>query len=246
MISILKINLAENRSLLTLLKAVAASLANRVGGKKEHYKNIAQDQWNWFKNSGMINENNTINDGLTGDCKNNNLTTWTCKGPSTCVMDWVVLTLNLQSDNQGVVLGGLVELYKATGDKKLISEASKIANAAITYKSSDGILYEGCEKSGSCGGDGNQFKGIFMRNLGYLYPHASCTDQQTFAKFIIDNADSIWKADREGSKLGVNWKGPYHNATAATQSSALDALVASIVVSGKSSASACSSAYSGT
>ncbi len=52
-------------------------LANRVRSKDEvaYYLQIAENEWTWFKASGMINENNLINDGLqidnAGNCANN-------------------------------------------------------------------------------------------------------------------------------------------------------------------------------
>lgn len=135
----------------------------------------------------------------------------------------IILTLS-HIDNQGVVLGGLVELYTATNDESLLTEAQTIATAAIDALSKNGTLYEGCEPN--CGADGNQFKGIFMRNLGYLQAVAPLPAYKTF---ILDNADSIWTNDRDSkNRLGVTWTGPYTTADAGTQSSALDALVAAI------------------
>lgn len=59
----------------------------------------------------MINEKNLINDGLTinadATCVNNGEITW--------------------SYNQGVILGGLAELYKATGNSTLLAKAVDIA-----------------------------------------------------------------------------------------------------------------------
>lgn len=103
----------------------------------------------------MINENNLINDGLDinpdGSCSNNGDTTW--------------------SYNQGVILGGLVELSKATGDSEYLSEATSIAEAAIAALSEDGILHESCEPN-DCGADGSQFKGerihTAYRNIGWV------------------------------------------------------------------------------
>ena len=194
-----------------LYLAVAASLARRAP-RNDTYRMIAVNQWNWFEGSGMINAHNLINDGLGGDCKNNGLQTW--------------------SYNQGVVLGGLVELFQLTLDTKYIEKATNIATAAITALSDrNGILTETdkCELAPShCGSDGQQFKGVFIRNLRYLYDLAP---SQTFKNFILHNADSIWKNNRnENNLLGVAWGGQYFKATVATQSSALDALVAAIAV----------------
>lgn len=64
-----------------LFLSVGASLANRAADsdKRAEYLDVAKNQWTWFKNSGLINSQNLINDGLDDDCKNNGQTTWTCK-----------------------------------------------------------------------------------------------------------------------------------------------------------------------
>ncbi|RFU77848.1 glycosyl hydrolase [Trichoderma arundinaceum] len=195
-----------------LYLSVAAALANRVPSNGT-YLRIAKSQWQWFRNSGMINSNNLINDGLDSNCKNNGLTTW--------------------SYNQGVILGGLSELAIATGDGSYLTTAAAIANAAINNLSnSNGILVEAdqCElEPGNCGLDGQQFKGVFIRNLRYLNDLAP---NNNFKNFILRNAQSIWNNDRNSNNmLGVAWTGPYVSATGPAHSSALDALVAAIAVS---------------
>lgn len=202
-----------------LYLSLAASLANRVPAKKSYYQDIATNQWTWFKGTGMINENNTINDGLDigsdGVCTNNNKVAW--------------------SYNQGVVLGGLVELSKATGDQSYMREAQTIADAAIALLSDgNGIIHDvGCEPG--CGADANQFKGIFVRNLALLH---AASPRDNYKECILKNAQSIWASDRDGlnNHLGVVWSGPPEvggGPTAATHSSAMDALVAAIRVSGQ-------------
>lgn len=189
-----------------LYLSVAASLANRIPSRKGYFLDIANTQWNWFKNSGLINSDNLINDGLTDACKNNGMQTWTY--------------------NQGVVLGGLVELSQATGDKSLLDEANTIATAAITKLSKDGILSDGCEPN--CGTDGSQFKGIFMRNLHYLQKAAP---SEPIRNFLLTNADTIWDKNRnDQNQLGATWQGPFQDPTAGTQSSALDVLVGAAAV----------------
>lgn len=128
-------------------------------------------------------------------------------------------------DNQGVVLGGLVELYKATSNATYLVEAQIIASAAINLLSVNGTLVEGCEPN--CGTDGNQFKGIFMRNLMELQ---NVAPKDSYKAFIMHNADSIWNNDNNATQFGVAWAGPYTTADAGSQSSALDALVAAIAV----------------
>ncbi|KAJ4294790.1 hypothetical protein N0V88_005024 [Collariella sp. IMI 366227] len=200
-----------------LYLSVAASLANRVRGKELEYTRIAKDEWEWFKNSGMINDKNLINDGLKinddGKCVNNGMTTW--------------------SYNQGVVLGGLVELSKATGDALYLSEAVTIGKAAVERLSDEnGIIREADRCEPNCGADGAQFKGIFVRNLQYLQRAAP---QDVFEAAIQKNADSIWAHNRNSkNQLGIAWAGPPElgdGPTAGTHSSAMDVIVAAMAIS---------------
>jgi len=194
-----------------LFMSTAAHLANRVSTvRKVEYVDWAKRTLAWFLKSGMINNQGTINDGLTEDCQNNQLPTW--------------------SYNQGVILGALVELNSAAPDQSYLSLAAHIAKAALSKLSDDnGIIHDPCEPD--CGGDGSQFKGIFMRNLQAL--HIAAPDA-VYIEAASRNAESIWKNDRGedmGVVFGVNWAGPYRGpANASMQSSAMDALVAGIVL----------------
>ena len=200
-------NAIPNELFLTL----AAALANRTTGTaSKGYLGWAQKEWAWFKASGMINSQNLINDGLNSTdpaaCTNNGRTTWTY--------------------NQGVILGGLVELYRADQDPTLLPEAESIADAAISNLSIDGILTEPGKLSG---GDGPQFKGVFMRNLMELYQAIPVTSAQAgkYRSFADANAQSIWSNDRSsGDQLGGLWQGSFDSGDATRQTSALDALIA--------------------
>lgn len=199
-------NAIPNELFLTL----AARLHERTPGDSGSgsYLDWANREWTWFSGSGMLNSSHLINDGLTSACQNNGQTTWTY--------------------NQGVILGGLSDLYKITGNTSYLSQAEAIASAAIsTLVNANGVLKEPNEPCGtSCGGDSPQFKGIFMRNLAYLY---SIDQQQTYANFILANANSIWQNDQNSAgQFGMMWYGPFDSADAARQSSALDALNAAI------------------
>jgi predicted alpha-1,6-mannanase (GH76 family) len=160
----------------------------------------ATNEWNWFKNSGMINSLNLINDGLNG-CVNNGETTWTY--------------------NQGVILGGLADLYKVTGDTNYLNQAMAIAGATITnLVDNHGVLLEPC--GDSCGADGSEFKGIFQRNLTYLYDE---THYAPYYNFLYTNAHAVWFKDRNVfNQLGLLWDGPYDTDDASRQSSALMAV----------------------
>ena len=195
-----------------LFLSVAAQLANRVSANQD-YRDWALKIWHWFENSGMINEQNTINNGLDlSTCRNDNGTVWTY--------------------NQGIILGGLLELYEVNPNISYLVAATKIASAGIeSLSDSNGILHEPCEPD--CGADGPQFKGIFMRNLQKLQ---MAFPSRHFRSFIRKNASSIWSQDRNTyNELGLTWSGPFNGATASTQSSACDALVAAVGVANSSS-----------
>jgi predicted alpha-1,6-mannanase (GH76 family) len=188
-----------------LFLTVAARLYQHTSNRS--YRNWAEQEWTWFEKSGMINAQNLVNDGLNSACQNNGGITWTY--------------------NQGVILGGLVDMYKITGNQSFIRQAEAIADAAIrTLIDTNGILTEPCELSGGCGADGTQFKGIFMRNLSYLY---QATSKAPYKDFIISNADSIWLNNRNNAdQFGLRWAGPHDSADASRQSAAIDALNAAI------------------
>ena len=90
-----------------------------------------------------------------------------------------------------------------------------------------GILTEPCEAAGGgCDGDQVQFKGIFMRYLCDFYLQSHLI---TYRTFILANANSMWAHARNASsQFGLRWTGPFDQADAGRQSSALDALNAAI------------------
>jgi predicted alpha-1,6-mannanase (GH76 family) len=147
-----------------------------------------------------------INDGLDASdrlrCRNNGKNTWTY--------------------NQGVILGGLVELDKAAPDRGLKKLAAAIAHSAIEHLTDNqGILHE--TSDAHTGGDVPQFKGIFVRNLMIL---DSASPDCRFDTFIQANARSAWENDRDASNhLGFWWRGPFDLADAGRQTSALDLLI---------------------
>jgi predicted alpha-1,6-mannanase (GH76 family) len=196
-----------------LFLSVAAHLASRSSerNQREQYLAWAQKEWRWFTNSGMINSQNLINDGLNlSTCQNNQQNTW--------------------SYNQGVILGGLVELNKAAPDPNLLKTAQNIADAALTkLTDSNGVLHDICEPK--CGADGVQFKGIFVRNLMALH---DASPSVRYRSFVDANAQSIW-AHSQGPKyeFGQVWSGPFDTGNAGSQSSALDTLVASAEMESK-------------
>eukprot|EP00941_MAST-03F_sp_MAST-3F-sp1_P002239 g2239.t1 len=178
-------------SLFLTLAARLAVLTPKDSKEQAFYMEWAGKEWNWLSRSGLINDQNLLNDGLnSATCKNNGETEWTY--------------------NQGVILGGISDLWKilsteepktmkenddtilsddVTFDKtNLLLQAKATANAAIsklTYKS--GVLKESCDPifpseslfsnqheesvpspNSTCDADQLAFKGIFTRYLGYF------------------------------------------------------------------------------
>jgi len=109
----------------------------------------------------MFNADGLINDGLTPECRNNGRTTW--------------------SYNQGVVLGGLAELSRATGNASLLQRANTLHDPSEPH----------------CSGDTVQFNGIFMRNLVELN---RASPHEDYGHFDTVNAAAVWDKARKGSE----------------------------------------------
>ena len=183
-----------------LFLLAAARLHRRApnGTGAGSYYDWAFKEWNWFKNSGMINGAKLVNDGLTAGCQNNNGTTWTY--------------------NQGVILGGLVELYRIGNDRGYLFNAEQIAEATINGQSPNGVLREPCE-TGTCDGDQKVFKGIFAQGLSRLY-NADRGNKPSYGTYLNNNANSLWNSSRDsGNGLGLKWAGPVSGVDQATQAS---------------------------
>ena len=189
---------------------MAAQLANRVGGSDgTSYLNVAKKEWAWFNASGLINSDHLVNDGLLSTCQNNGETPWTY--------------------NQGVIVGALAELHRADNPKNsttspYLDAAKKIADATISKLTENGILRESCEPN--CERDESQFKGVFARNLRLLYHQIF---DEKYRDFLVNNANSVWAKDRNGTVFGQSWTGPFiPSINATTQTSGLDVIVAAL------------------
>jgi predicted alpha-1,6-mannanase (GH76 family) len=173
------------------------------------YLNWANAEWNWFQGSGMINKNDVINDGLNAHCANNHENTWTY--------------------NQGVLLAGLAQLYKATNNPALLSTAEGIGQAAISRLTVSGVLHEPCrgmQCGNNAGGDVQSFKGIFVQDLKVLAVTARTNE---FSGFFRAQARTIEEHDTDGRhQLGMFWSGPPEGRTSYSQASAESALVAAL------------------
>ena len=171
------------------------------------YREWAIKTWEWFRDSGMINSDNLVENGLNKDCEVN--------------------VGNRFTYNQAMIMSALAELSVELKDHKLLELAENIAEAAmenLVYE--NGILKD--KEEPNLNGDASQFKGIFMRHLGHLY---SVTKSKKIKKFITKNAKSIWEnAQNDEGEFGAIWVGPFDKADASRQSSVLDAFNAAILV----------------
>ena len=185
-----------------LFLLTAARLARRSpnGTGPGSYQDWALKESDWFVNqSGMINAQHLVNDGLNSSCKNNGQATW--------------------SYNQGVILGGLTEMWRLTGNRGYLASAEQIAEATIAHMAyADGVLRDACDPN-SCTGDAVIFKGMFAQGLARLY-NADRGNKPQYGSFLVTNANGIWNNDRDGQDgLGVNWDGPVGTPTQHSQAS---------------------------
>ncbi len=177
-----------------------AALHNRIGGDTT-YLDRARNEWSWFEASGMINGDHMINDGLTAGCANNGQQTWTY--------------------NQGVVLGGLSELNRATGDAGLLTTARTLADASTTRLQSGGVLREPGEGDG-CTGDGPSFKGAYVRGLGRLN---GALAGHPYSATLGGWANIAYAHDRNPlDQYGPHWAGGSGTSDYGCQQSVLDLL----------------------
>jgi serine/threonine protein kinase/predicted alpha-1,6-mannanase (GH76 family) len=213
---------------------LASRLYLRTG--EPEYLAWANKAWRWFEASGLWDERHCLiydhldlatGEAITDDQKRS--FTYT----------------------QGVILGGLVDWCRAVGGEQWAEErlwylrlAENIATAAITHLiTSDGLLTEKelIEKPktepDNDDRDASQFKGIFVRYLGYLIETLAETFDypplyRQYSDFILRNADAVWAKSRTSENLfGRLWGQAPGRTDASKQCSALDLFNAAIVAS---------------
>ena len=189
-----------------LFLLAASRLARRApnGTGPGSYRDWATREADWLVNrSGMINAQGLINDGLNAQCQNNGQATW--------------------SYNQGVILGGLAEMYRLTNDRSYLATAEGIAESAMSRMvHANGTYRDVCDAwAGGCTGDALIFKGMFTQGLARLY-NADRGNKPQYFDFLKRSADGLWANSRDAQNgLGVNWGGPVGTPSQSSQASGL-------------------------
>ena len=156
--------------------------------------------YNWWLSSGMLGRNYLVYDGLNQSCENNRHTVWTY--------------------NMGLSVGFL------NGDI-----GNKVMNNAVGYFDifGDGVLTELCEVDSNkcipacpvCNNDQKQFKGIFIRYLGYRKLNGYNIIVKNNLRMVLEVYNENWYGlswTRQVGSIGVNY---------VTQSSVIDLLLVS-------------------
>lgn len=164
-----------------------------IGSSDKKYLDIAKKVGTWFLGSGMLNEHGMVDDGLNSTCQNNG-------DPNQPYSGWTY--------NQGVILGGLAKLTKATNDSSFIKYAYTIASTTISHRVTNNTVLDEIRVSNR---DGQQFKGIFIRYLSIFLDFLSPTEKIPFKQFLNININSVMKSDISPSfKFGSLWQGPVY------------------------------------
>lgn len=141
-----------------------------------HYLATATESANWFLNSGMIDENSLVVDGLTEDCRP---------------------TEDTYSYNNAILFQAFSAIYDVTSNATYAMYAEDLAKAATSHFTATDfpdILADDCCKdaeSCDCNHDGIVFHAILARSLAkfsQIFPH----NDLAIPKLLQNNADSMW------------------------------------------------------
>jgi len=200
-----------------LFLAVAARLHQRVpAGERERYRQWIGRAGQWFYEKFIVADpRHLIYDGLTrAGSHEGHKQTW--------------------SYTQGVILGALVDLADSGIDlagHDPLPMARRIADAVLASPVlvQGGVLTEFGSADAGGSTDSPQFKGIFMRNLGYLAAHVGPPGNAGYVAFIRRNVASLLASNRDCvTQFGYRWQGPFDGPDSIRQSSGLEAVNAAL------------------
>lgn len=173
---------------------------------QDGYRDWALRSWAWFEASTMIAADGLVNDGLNAQCRNNGAPRYTY--------------------NQGVLLGGLIDLAAITGNPQYRTVAVKTALAVTrTLVTGQGLL---TEPSDNLGADGPMFKGVFALHIGHLLETMpDGTERAEILAWVRRNGDAVWLLSADGAQpIDGLWSGGSGQAGAAAQASGIGMLLA--------------------
>jgi len=189
------------KNAITNVLALDAAAQLYVATGKRVYLDWAKREDSWISASGMLGASGLLNDGLSDRCANNGGPTFTY--------------------NQGVYIGALTDLSRATGGQADLARAQTVAEAAVRGLSApSGVLTE--PGGPPTGQDGQIFKGVFIRHLGRLVAVLPPGPRRrTLALYIRRNADQVWRAQALGAQFSADWSGTARLTGAAPQAAAI-------------------------
>jgi hypothetical protein len=204
----------------SLLMLVSAKLHALTG--EAAYLAMAQRMWAWLQAAVLDNDDaagggtGLVHDGVQqgGGC---------------------ALHGTFWSYNAGVPIAALATLHASTGNASYLDAASGMAAAAIAHFADEGGVCRetACEGSGgggsSCGCDGNEFRGPFVRGLSYLFARSRDAAigsflNRTLTSALARDCNARWQFQE-------HWAGPYDGqATTDTQLPVLDLFASAYAV----------------
>ena len=146
-----------------------------ASNSSQDYLKKAELTWHWLASHQLYdNTTHQVFDGL-------DLSTCSCTDRTTYTY------------TAGTLVGGLVELFRATGQPSYLATAHNITAAVIrNLTTADGVLVEPCDRDDTCDLDADIFKGIFMKNLRYLLDaDPSAPAATTYRKFVARNIAAV-------------------------------------------------------
>ncbi|RZA26342.1 MAG: hypothetical protein EOP10_03930 [Proteobacteria bacterium] len=123
----------------------------------------------------------------------------------------------LNTQTQGLSIGALASLFKATNEKIYADQAKLFVQSSLSeFKNADNLLIEKSKSAcAPCQKEEPLFKGLFIQNL-YQWNELEKSAGLTY--FININAQSVWKtAKGAGGLIGYNWQSAFDASDATRQ-----------------------------
>ncbi|EJD46826.1 Six-hairpin glycosidase [Auricularia subglabra TFB-10046 SS5] len=195
-----------------LFQTLSAYLAGATGEQK--YKTAAINAYTFIVNQLFKADPNIPTDGMSiSTCSANN---------------WIF------TYNTGKFVEGAVVLSHVTGDGKYRDQALKTIVDAVTrvtnWQDNQGRITEGQDGDPTKGGDGRQFKAIYLRALTEVSrrEYTNSGLRALLKRYININYKTVLADDTDGNgHYGVVWKGPYTKSESG-QMNVLDLFVAGV------------------